>query len=80
MLIATQKAGECIICGVGGATVRVWVLDISGNRVKLGIEGPKTIAVYRAEMLAHPNSSGAFISPTLCQNNNEHVPASSESQ
>ena len=74
MLIATRKAGECIICGVGEATVRVWVLSISGNRVKLGIEGPQAIAVYRAEVSAPPNSSGALISPTLCLNNNENVP------
>lgn len=47
MLILTRKAGETIVIG---DDVRVTVLDITGNQIRLGIAAPKEISVHREEI------------------------------
>ncbi len=47
MLILTRKLGEIIRVG-DDVTVRV--LEIRGNQVRLGIEAPADIRVYREEV------------------------------
>jgi carbon storage regulator len=49
MLILTRKIGERIrIAG----DIEIVVLDIQGERVKIGIEAPRTTRVLRAELTA----------------------------
>ncbi|MBN2024003.1 MAG: carbon storage regulator [Pirellulales bacterium] len=48
MLVLSRKPGEQIVLPDIG--IRVTVLNISGRRVRLGIEGPPTTAVHRAEV------------------------------
>ena len=47
MLVLTRKSGESLIIG-GNITLRV--LEIDGERVKIGIEAPKEITVVRREL------------------------------
>jgi carbon storage regulator len=47
MLVITRKIGERICLG---DDVTVTVLDIVGSSVRLGIEAPKAIPVYRHEI------------------------------
>lgn len=47
MLALTRKKGESIIIG---DNVKVTVLSVSGEQVKLGIEAPKEIPVHRSEI------------------------------
>ncbi len=47
MLILGRKLGEAIVVG-GNVTVRV--LEVHGERIKLGIEGPKNVKVDREEV------------------------------
>ena len=47
MLVLSRKAGERVI--IGGA-ITVCVLDIHGDRVRLGFEAPKNIEVHREEI------------------------------
>ncbi len=49
MLVLTRKRTESIQIG---DNILVTVLDISGNRVRLGIEAPKAIPVHRSEVTA----------------------------
>lgn len=49
MLVITRKSGERICLG---DDVTVTVLDIVGSTVRLGIEAPAEIPVYRAEIWA----------------------------
>lgn len=47
MLVLTRKLGESIIIGDG---IEVKVVGIDGDQIKLGVEAPKEIKVYRHEI------------------------------
>lgn len=47
MLVLTRKVGESIMIGDG---IEVKVISIDGDQVKLGIEAPRHIKVYRQEV------------------------------
>lgn len=47
MLVLSRNVGEAIV--VGGDVV-VSIVDVRGDRVKLGVEAPKTIPVHRREV------------------------------
>ncbi len=48
MLVLTRKIGETIILDGG---IKITVSDIQGNHVKIGIEAPKEVKVYREEIV-----------------------------
>lgn len=48
MLVLSRKAGEQIHVPDCGLTIRV--IDIRGNRVRIGIAAPQGIGVYREEV------------------------------
>lgn len=51
MLILSRKAGESIVvCLPDGRQVEVEVLEIRGQKVKLGIGGDPAVPVHRAEV------------------------------
>lgn len=47
MLILTRRVDERIFIG---DDITLCVLDIEGNRVRLGLEAPKNIAILREEI------------------------------
>ncbi|MBF0477602.1 MAG: carbon storage regulator CsrA [Deltaproteobacteria bacterium] len=47
MLILTRKSGETITIG---DNIRVTVVEVKGNHVKLGIEAPRNVIVHRQEI------------------------------
>jgi carbon storage regulator len=47
MLILTRKAGETIVIN---DNIRVTVLQVKGNQVRIGIEAPSEVAVHRQEI------------------------------
>lgn len=47
MLVLERRLSEVIIIG---SDVRVMVVSISGDRVKLGIDAPKSVRVDREEV------------------------------
>jgi carbon storage regulator len=47
MLILTRKIGECITIG---DEIKVFVVDIRGKQVRLGIEAPSHAPIYRQEV------------------------------
>ena len=56
MLVLTRRAGESIVIG---DDVRVVVLDVRGETVRLGIEAPRSIQVHRAEIYAEVQAANA---------------------
>ena len=48
MLILTRRAGETIVIG---KNIRVTILAVDGERVKIGIDAPREIPVVRQELL-----------------------------
>jgi carbon storage regulator len=47
MLVLTRKLGEIIRVG---DTVTVRVLEVRGNQVRLGVEAPADVRIYREEV------------------------------
>ena len=47
MLVLTRKPGQTITIG---DDVKVTIMDVKGGQVKLGIEAPKEVAVFREEV------------------------------
>jgi len=47
MLILTRKIGECITIG---DQIKVYVVEIRGKQVRLGIEAPSDAVVHRQEI------------------------------
>ncbi len=47
MLVLSRKPGEEIVIG---GTIRVRVLEIVGNKVRLGISAPSDVPVHREEV------------------------------
>ncbi|WP_438284239.1 carbon storage regulator CsrA [Pseudomonas alabamensis] len=47
MLILTRKTGETIVIN---ENIRVTVLAVRGNQVRIGIEAPEDVSVHRHEV------------------------------
>ena len=47
MLILTRRVGESVMIG---DDITVKVVDVNGNRVRIGISAPKHVAVHREEV------------------------------
>jgi len=47
MLILSRRVGEALIID---DDVKVHVLSVSGNQVRIGIEAPKEVSVHREEV------------------------------
>ena len=47
MLILTRRISESIIVG---DDVKITVLGVKGNQVRLGIDAPKSVSVHREEI------------------------------
>ncbi len=50
MLVLTRRRDQSILIG---DNVRVTVVEISGNQVRLGIEAPRMVPVLRMELARH---------------------------
>ncbi len=50
MLILTRKIGESLIID---DQVTVTVMSMKGNQVRLGIDAPRDVRIYREEILPH---------------------------
>ncbi|HTP66843.1 MAG TPA: carbon storage regulator CsrA [Geobacteraceae bacterium] len=53
MLVLTRKVGEEIFIG---DSICVKVMEISGSKVRLGIDAPAHLRIYREEVLAKVRS------------------------
>lgn len=49
MLVLTRRTGQSIQIG---DDITLTVVEVRGDQVRLGIEAPRTTAIYRAEVLA----------------------------
>jgi carbon storage regulator len=47
MLVLTRKPGQSIMIGEG---VEVQVLSVAGEKVRLGINAPRDVAIFRNEV------------------------------
>ena len=47
MLVLTRKTGEAVTIG---DQIRIRVVEVKGNQVRLGIEAPQEMRIYREEI------------------------------
>ena len=47
VLILTRKVGESVLIGDG---IKVSILAVKGNQVRVGIDAPKDVSVHREEV------------------------------
>jgi carbon storage regulator len=47
MLVLSRKIGESVIIQ---SNIKITVLEISGNQIKLGFEAPDDVPIYRQEV------------------------------
>ncbi len=52
MLVLSRKMNEAIMIG---ENVKIIVVEIRSDRVRLGIEAPKEVPVHRLEVIGHDN-------------------------
>lgn len=50
MLILTRRIGEKIIIGEGKEAIEIYVSDIHGGQVRIGVDAPAHIQVHREEI------------------------------
>ena len=64
MLVIRRRAGESILIG---PDIEIQILDAGLNRVKLGIQGPRSVQVIRKEvkLTAENNLSAALLTHEL---------------
>jgi carbon storage regulator len=62
MLVLTRKAGETILIG---ENIRVRVLEARGSQVRIGIEAPDDVKIFREEICdaARPRQNGTPTRP-----------------
>lgn len=47
MLVLSRKKDEVIVIG---DTIKIMIVDIQGDKVRIGIEAPKDVSVHRKEV------------------------------
>lgn len=62
MLILTRKPGESVYIG---DDIKVTLMEIKGNQVRVGVEAPSSVRIYREEIylqILEENKSAAALS------------------
>ncbi|NLY68366.1 MAG: carbon storage regulator CsrA [Clostridiales bacterium] len=54
MLVISRKSSESFLIG---DDIRITILEISGDKVKIGIEAPKNVNIVRTEVLETINAN-----------------------
>ena len=47
MMALSRKLGECIVIG---KDIKISILEIKGDQIKIGIDAPKNVTNYREEI------------------------------
>jgi len=50
MLVLSRQKDESIVIGTGDDKVEITIVDVRGDKVRLGINAPRSISVHRREV------------------------------
>lgn len=59
MLVLTRSVGERLFIQDG--VIKIQVLEVKGNQVRIGIEAPKDIAIHREEVFDRIKTEGTDV-------------------
>ena len=76
MLVLTRKTNQEIIIG---ENVKITVLKVKGNTVRLGIEAPREVRVVRGELPKHEEPKTEMAEVTIVFSDSKDKPVSDES-
>lgn len=65
MLVLTRKKSESIIIG---NNIRIHIVDIRGEKVRIGVEAPEDVSIFRDEIyeqIIKQNIEAAKVSPSV---------------
>jgi carbon storage regulator len=51
MLVITRKTNESIIIQAGDKTIEIAILDVSKEKVKIGVNAPREVKIIRNELV-----------------------------
>ncbi len=61
MLVLTRKLDQELV--IGDQRITVKILEVRGNRVRLGIVAPDAVSIRRIDLASHPVESRNACSP-----------------
>jgi carbon storage regulator len=67
MLVLTRRANQSIIIGRNGE-IKITVLEVRGDQVRIGITAPREVAVHREEVFAEiqrENQAASGVAPSV---------------
>lgn len=59
MLVLSRKIDEVLIIKDGDTEIRVMVVDIRGDKVRLGVDAPPHVTIHRIEVQKRIDSENA---------------------
>ena len=62
MLALSRKCNESIMIGNG---IEITILDIKGDQVKIGINAPKSVPIYRKEIYVQIQEANTMATETV---------------
>lgn len=65
MLVLSRKCEESIVIN---GEIEIKIIDISGERVRIGVEAPKNYKVFRKELLATIKNNQQAVMPVETKN------------
>lgn len=60
MLVLSRKRGERIVIA---ENIELTILDVCGDRVRIGIQAPLDVSIHREEVFQRIQNSGVAIAP-----------------
>ncbi len=67
MLILTRRVGETLVIG---DNVKITVLGVKGNQVRVGVDAPKEVSIQRAELFENAQEQNPALEHPNHRNNN----------
>jgi carbon storage regulator len=73
MLIITRRPGERLVLG---EDIKIEVMEVAGNTVRIGIDAPRELPVYREELWAAVKQENEAAAKTAAEDLREPSPTS----